>query len=143
MTPGQIVVDLDEIIVSQYGASRLDSAEEVHHSLFQLGFEPRDAARGVDFGKGHAEFVAQAPEAGKEDGASEEVILAVWFLKHDGEVVLDEAGGGGHGVFGQGAGGDVERFAGEDVVDARWGGGLEERRVAFWKVGASGKNLFN
>lgn len=72
----------------------------------------------MDFGKGHAEFVAQAPETGEEDGACEEVVLVVWFLEHDGKVVLDQAAGSGHGVFGEGTCGDVEGFVGKKIVDA-------------------------
>ena len=59
-----------------------------------------DVARGVVGGERHAEFVFEAPVAGEEDSAVEKVVLAVRLLDHDGQVVLDEAGGGLHGVFG-------------------------------------------
>lgn len=140
MGPGEVVVDLDEVVVPQHGLARLDPAEEIHHALLELRLEARDVARGVDLGQRHAELVAQPPEPGEQDGAREEVVLAVGLLEHDGEVVLDEAAGHGHGVFGQGAGGDVEGFGGEEVVDARRGG-AEEGGVALGEVGASRKRL--
>lgn len=68
---------------------RLHPAEEIHHPFLEFGLESRHVPRSVDFRKGHAEFVRQAPEAGEQDGAGEEVVLAVWALVHDGEVVLD------------------------------------------------------
>lgn len=72
----------------------------------------------MNFGEGHAEFVAQAPETGEEDRASEEVVLAVGTLEHDGEIVLDEARRGRHGIFEEGSLFDVEGFVGGEVVDA-------------------------
>lgn len=134
--PREVVVDLEEIVVAEDGLGGLDPAEEVHHAFFQFGFEAGDGARGVDFGEGHAEFVGEAPEAGEEDGAGEEVVLGVRAFEHDGEVVLDEARAGGHGVFGEGAVRDVEGFVGGEVVDSGWGG-AEEGGVALGEVGAA------
>ena len=42
--PGELVVDLDEIIVSLNGGVGLDAAEEVHHSLLKLLFVAWDIA---------------------------------------------------------------------------------------------------
>ena len=90
----------------------------------------------MDFREGHAEFFRQAPEAGQQDGASEEVILAVGFLDHERNVILDHAAGEGHGIFGQGPRGDVEGLVGEVVVHAGRRGG-EERGIALREVGAA------
>ena len=38
---------------------------------------------------------------------------------------MNEARAGGHGVFGERAGGDVEGFVGDEVADSGWGGAVE------------------
>lgn len=133
--PGEVIVNLNEIVVPQYRLPGLDPPEEVHHALLQFAFETRDVAGSVDFGKRHAEFVTQAPETSEEDAAGKEVVLTIWSLKHDSEIVLDEATSGGHGVLGKRSSGDVEGFVGKEVVDAS-GGGAEERGVALREVRA-------
>lgn len=89
MAPCEVVIDLQKVVVSEDRGVRLHSAEKIHHPLFEFRFETGNVARGVDFRKGHAEFVRQAPEAGEQDGTGEEVVLAVGAFVHDGEVVLD------------------------------------------------------
>jgi hypothetical protein len=61
--PREIVIDLDEVVVSQDGALGLHTAEEVQHAFLQLGFEARDVAAGVDLTERHPELVRQPPEA--------------------------------------------------------------------------------
>lgn len=137
--PGQAVVDLDKIVVSQHGVFGSDATEEVQHAFFQLRFEPGDVARSVDFRQRHTELVFEPPEACEQDGACQEVVLAVGLLEHDRQVVLDQAGAEGHGIFcgvvdGQVRWPDVESFAREEVVEADGGAG-EHLRVAFGQVG--------
>ena len=122
--PSQVIVHLDEVVIPQHRLIGLDPAEEIHHALLELGLEAWNVARGVDFGEGHAEFVDQAPETGEEDGAAEEVVLAVWLLEHDCEVVLDEEDAEGYGICCQwllhGDGLVVP-----EVVDSGWGSFVE------------------
>lgn len=40
--PGQVIVDLDEIVVARHHLLRLQAAEEIHHALLQLGLETGD-----------------------------------------------------------------------------------------------------
>ena len=123
-TPRQLVVDLDEVVVAQNGLRGLDPSEEVHHALFELGFETGDVAGGVDLREGHAEFVLQAPEASKEDGAGEEVVLTVGTFEHDGQIVLDETAAGGHRVFGE-RWLDGEGLMGEEIGYGGWSASVE------------------
>lgn len=81
LTPGQIVVHLYEVVIPQHRFLRLKSLEHVEHSFLKPLFVLRDIARGVDLRERHTEFVFEAPEACKEDGAREEVVLAVWTLR--------------------------------------------------------------
>ena len=60
---------MDKVVVSHDGTVGLDSTEKAHHWFFEFFSKARDGARGMDFGKGHAEFVGEAPEAGEEDAA--------------------------------------------------------------------------
>ena len=116
--PRQAVIDLQEVVVPEDGLLGPEAAEEVHHALLELFTELRDVAGGVDLGERHAEFVGQPPEASEQDGAAEQVTLAVGLLEHQGQVVLYEACAGRDGVFGKGVRSDVEGLAGEEVVDA-------------------------
>ena len=86
--PGEVVVDLQEVVVSGDDFLGFEAAEEIHHAFLEFLAELRDVSARVDFAEGHAEFVFEAPEAGEEDRAGEEVVLAVGALDHDGEVVL-------------------------------------------------------
>lgn len=90
----------------------------------------------MDLGERHAKFVAQAPETGEEDGAGEEVVLAVGALEHDGQIVLHQASAGGHWVLGEGALYYVEGFARGEVVNSGGSGGIEGG-IALGKVIAS------
>lgn len=56
--PCQIIVDLEKIVVAQDGVGGVEPAEEIHHAPFELCFELRHGAGGVDFGEGEAEFIA-------------------------------------------------------------------------------------
>jgi len=80
LTPRQVVVDLDEVIVPQHGLLGLQSFEHVQHAFLQFLFVLRYVARRVDLRQRHSEFVFQAPEACEKDGTRQEVILAVWQL---------------------------------------------------------------
>ena len=135
MTPRQIVVHLQKVVVAQDGRLGLHAAEEVHHALLELLAELGDVTGGVDLAERHAEFVLQAPEAGEQDRARQEVVLAIRPLEHDGQVVLHHARGHLHRVLGQGPLGDVEGLARQQIVHAD-GGGAVERRVALGQVGA-------
>lgn len=135
MTPRQILIHLNKVIIPQHRILRLHAAEEIHHALLELVLEAGDVARGVNLTEGHAELVGEAPETREQDRAGEEVVLAIGLFEHDGEVVLDETGGDGHGVFFEGPLDDVEGFACGEVVDAD-GGLLEEGGVALREVGA-------
>ena len=88
----------------------------------------------MDFGKRHAEFVLEAPEAREKDGAREEIVLAVFPFDHEREVILDEPCGHLHWVFGQWPLDDVERVAYKEVVDPE-SGLFEERGVALGEIG--------
>ena len=57
VAPCQLVVDLEEVVIAQDGRLGLYAAEEVHHALFEFGFETGHVAAGVDFAEGHPEFV--------------------------------------------------------------------------------------
>lgn len=48
LAPGEVVVDLDEVVVAQDGVLGLHAAEEVHHALFEFLLEAGDVAGGVD-----------------------------------------------------------------------------------------------
>lgn len=135
LAPRQPIIHLDEVVVPQHGAPRLHPPEEVGHGLLELVLEPGHVPAGVYLAEAHPELVLEAPEAGEQDGAREEVVLPVGAFEHDGEVVLDEARGELHRVFGEGPREDVEGLARGEVVHAH-GRLLEERGVALREVGA-------
>ena len=124
-TPPELIIDLDEIVVAQDGRLGLDAPEKVGHALLQLLAELRHVPARVDLGERHQPFVLEAPEAGEQDAAGYQVVLSVCPLEHDGEVVLDEAAAGRHGVFGEGPCGDVEGFVGVEVGYAEGGFAVE------------------
>lgn len=119
VAPRELVVDLEEVVVARDELLRLQPAEEVHHALFELLAELGHVARRVDLGQGHAYLVLEPPEPGEQDGAGEEVVLAVGALDHDGQVVLGESGAGLHRVFWQRPGRGVDVFVRPEVQDPR------------------------
>lgn len=138
--PRQVIIHLQEIIVPHHRIRRLHPPEEILHPPFELAPEPGHVAGGVDLRERKAEFVAQSPESGEQDGAREEVVLSVALFEHDRQVVLDHAARGGHGVFGQGTVVDVEGFARGEVVHPHVGF-AEEGRVALGEVVAAGNRI--
>jgi hypothetical protein len=60
--------------------------------------------------------------------------LSIFFLEHDGEIILYETSSHLHWVFHEGSLDDVEFLTREKVVDS-YGTTLVEGRVAFGKVG--------
>lgn len=42
--PGEVVVNLDEVVMAHNGVMGLHAAEEVHHALFEFGLESGDVA---------------------------------------------------------------------------------------------------
>lgn len=65
VTPGQVIVDLDEIVVAQYWLFWHDPAGSVHHTPFQLLLEPRVVIAGMDKAQRHPKLVfeTQIPES--------------------------------------------------------------------------------
>lgn len=132
--PRQVVVDLDKVVVARIDILALEPPEETQHSALQLLAKLRHVARRVDLAERHADLVLEAPEAGEQDRAREQVVLPVLALDHDGEVVLHEARAQHHGVLGQRALVGAQVLAGPEVADAL-GGALVQRRVAGGQVG--------
>jgi hypothetical protein len=62
----------------------------------------------MDLAQRHPELIFQPPETGEQDGAREEVVLAILPLEHDRQVVLHHTGSHLHRVFSQRPRYDVE-----------------------------------
>lgn len=133
VAPGQLVVDLDEVVVARDQLLGLEPPEEVHHALFQLLAELGDVPGRVDLRQRHADLVLEPPEARQQDRPGVQVVLPVRLLDHDGQVVLCQPRARLHGVFRERARLGVEVFAGPEVSDPLVAA-LVEGRVAVAEV---------